>query len=356
MSLSESLFQLISQIIELLNDLDMETLNVEKILNFNIMIIIFISFFVAIAEQTTFYGTTLNIFKNYINVQQTATSFLNKVHERTEQHEEIFKKFLSILERIDDLYDQQEKLLIFNDANIEYVLKKTRKNYNDKINQISANIDKNSEQLEKLEQNLQKNNTASLKIIEELKNLSSLIQEVLKDNFSINYQKVIPFLNEKIQSQYFSQLQKLKTLDYQLLVKELEKYSSFIQQQTIKESKKRDLANCYSLINSVLKQALILLLSEKQQQQYEVSIKALIIREDNKQLTQQLQQIKRLKRLFEDSQEFKITLMKQYRENIKFVQFKKKQFREQARKIIEVNEEKTKMFINEENILNQYIQ
>lgn len=50
MTLSESLFQLISQVIELLQDLDMETLNVEQILNFNIMIIIFISFFVAIAE------------------------------------------------------------------------------------------------------------------------------------------------------------------------------------------------------------------------------------------------------------------------------------------------------------------
>lgn len=44
--------------------------------------------------------------------------------------------------------------------------------------------------------------------------------------------------------------------------------------------------------------------------------------------------------------------MKQYRENIKFIQFKKKQFREMARKIIEVNEEKTKSYINDENVLN----
>ncbi|KAM3132435.1 hypothetical protein pb186bvf_015394 [Paramecium bursaria] len=280
----------------------------------------------------------IDILLNSLNfkVNDIAQSLYTKNLEITDLNAQNFKKYLFILETIDDLFEQEEKLLLFNQANVEYLLKKTKKNYSDQIAIIIQQIETNSEQFLRVKKNMEENQQQESQIIQNIQMLVSTIQDTLKENFSLNFHRAMPVLTQKITSGFFDAFKDIKTLDFQLLSRELERYQQFGQQ--VKESKKKELAQCYSLIVSVLKQAQILIIQEFYQKNLDMHSKLSLLKEDNQQLQQQLTQLKRIKRLIDDSQEFKQILISQYEEGLKLVFANKNKFRKSAKQFIDMNE------------------
>ncbi|CAD8092170.1 unnamed protein product [Paramecium sonneborni] len=68
-----------------------------------------------------------------------------------------------------------------------------------------------------------------------------------------------------------NQLLKLKTLDYQLLAKELENIPILFHHKQQKKVKNRSSQQLFTFINSLIKQALILLVSEQQLKNFNLS-------------------------------------------------------------------------------------